>query len=372
MLADDRRVDAYLSAIRRTVRPDDVVLDVGTGPGLMAVAAAKAGAKSVVGVEPHAIVAVAHELAAANGVADRVRFLRGSARSIPSGLGATVVIEDLRGVLPLNADRFAVLRDVRARLLAPGARSIPAVDTLWVAPCAPAAAPPSARIPQVIDGIDVRALSPVQQGAWMRARLTADALLAEPQCWARIDLAGALPDRVRGEARFTLDRAATVGGWCVWFDAELAPGVTLSNAPGAPPALYGQAWFPLAAPVAVERGATIGVAFDAREVGDDWQWAWETRWSADGVPRALRQSTLSASMLDVRDLATVAPDAAPARHDQFAVYASLLSLADGRRSHREIGAELFARHAGRFASSDDAVAFAIHRLYLIRHDDNAR
>src|SRR5262249_46548475 len=47
MLEDRIRTSRFIHAIRRTVRPNDVVVDLGTGSGVLAVAAAQAGAKRV-------------------------------------------------------------------------------------------------------------------------------------------------------------------------------------------------------------------------------------------------------------------------------------------------------------------------------------
>ena len=51
MLLDVNRNSAYENAIRSLVKPGDVVIDAGTGTGLLAMIAARAGAKKVFAIE---------------------------------------------------------------------------------------------------------------------------------------------------------------------------------------------------------------------------------------------------------------------------------------------------------------------------------
>ena len=69
MLHDDRRTGDYLAALVAAVRPGDVVLDIGTGSGVLSVAAARAGARRVYAVEATDIAAVAARVFEVNGVA---------------------------------------------------------------------------------------------------------------------------------------------------------------------------------------------------------------------------------------------------------------------------------------------------------------
>jgi len=59
-------MDAYVEALRRTVTPGSLVLDVGTGAGILALVACRFGARRVYAIEPSNIVEVGREIASAN------------------------------------------------------------------------------------------------------------------------------------------------------------------------------------------------------------------------------------------------------------------------------------------------------------------
>jgi SAM-dependent methyltransferase len=76
MFVDPLKTAAYLRALERQVRPGMRVLDVGAGVGIFSVAAAKLGAR-VWAVESRPVVETARALAAENGVAQAIEFVRG-------------------------------------------------------------------------------------------------------------------------------------------------------------------------------------------------------------------------------------------------------------------------------------------------------
>jgi ribosomal protein L11 methyltransferase len=68
-----------LEALERHLLPDCTVLDVGTGSGILAIAAAKLGARAVLALDADPVaVSVARENAATNGVGERVTVWHGS------------------------------------------------------------------------------------------------------------------------------------------------------------------------------------------------------------------------------------------------------------------------------------------------------
>src|SRR5687767_13729762 len=76
MLLDRVRVDAYARAIAATVRPGDVVLDIGIGTGVLAILAARAGARRVYAIERSGAIEQYKHHVADNGLAGVVEPLR--------------------------------------------------------------------------------------------------------------------------------------------------------------------------------------------------------------------------------------------------------------------------------------------------------
>src|SRR5262245_14115993 len=100
MLDDATRVPAYLEALKRSVRPGSVVLDLGAGFGYFALAACRLGASRVYAVEPAESVSLLPSLARLNGYADRIVTLRDLSTRVTLPEPVDLVVADIRGVLP--------------------------------------------------------------------------------------------------------------------------------------------------------------------------------------------------------------------------------------------------------------------------------
>ena len=125
MLNDRIRTSAFLAAIREVVRPGDVVVDIGTGTGVLAIGAARAGAARVYAIESTAIADVAEDVFATSGVGDRITLVRGWSSEVVLPERADVLISETIGNDPMNERLLEIARDARRRLLKPGARYIP-------------------------------------------------------------------------------------------------------------------------------------------------------------------------------------------------------------------------------------------------------
>jgi type I protein arginine methyltransferase len=306
MVADRVRMDAYAEALRRVVKPGAIVLDLGAGLGVFARLACEIGASKVYAVDPDVSILVAKEIASLSRCADVIEFVRHASTKIALPEKADVVVSDLRGVLPLFGRHIPSIIDARRRLLATDGGIIPCRDTLWlsivdapdlyirhVAPWADS---------QRKEGCEV--IGRYLVNTWRRCELTADHLLAPPQCWATLDWTTIEGSDAGATVILNPVRTATVHGLLVWFDTELAEGVRLSNAPEQPPLIYGRAFFPLQSPVPVRPGDQVAVRLHANLVGDDYVWRWSTRVTdgAEDERAAFTQSTFFGEPLDPEQL----------------------------------------------------------------------
>ena len=134
MLGDIARTSGYQQALAAVIGPDDVVLDIGTGSGVLAASAAKLGAAHVYAVERTRMGAVAEDVFRANGLADRITLVHGDAVEVTLPQKASVLVSELIGNDPFDENVVSLYADARARHLLPGARVIPRALECWLMP----------------------------------------------------------------------------------------------------------------------------------------------------------------------------------------------------------------------------------------------
>jgi protein arginine N-methyltransferase 1 len=101
MIANRIRMDAFARVLRGAIRPAAVVMDIRTGPGVMAILACQLGASRVYAIEPNEIIPIAREIAAANHCADKIVFFGDLSTKVTIPVLADVMVSDMEGILPL-------------------------------------------------------------------------------------------------------------------------------------------------------------------------------------------------------------------------------------------------------------------------------
>src|SRR5215475_4813128 len=188
MIADKARMQAYEAALRRVVGPDSVVLDLGSGSGIMAFLACRLGVRQVIAVESDNVVQLARQIAAANGWATRIEFLQGLSTTVEPPRRCDVVVSDLHGVLPLFARHIPTIVDVRERWLVEGGIQVPREESIFAAVIESQSVWDRHFRGWTADvGVDFSPALQVLCGSFRRVVLGPETLLTDPARWASID-----------------------------------------------------------------------------------------------------------------------------------------------------------------------------------------
>jgi SAM-dependent methyltransferase len=291
LIADEARTSAYREALRRVVRPGDVVIDLGSGTGILALFACELGARHVFAIEKSHVAGAAEHLVKESGLADRITVLHEDSRDVTLPEPADVLVTETFGMLAFDEGILGSVVDARARLLRHDAKVIPQRIELFLAPIDDADA--YANIawwnePQ--HGLDLSALQPFASNTIHPRAIDATSFIAEPSVAIIADMTSSF---VTGSATFKATRDATLHGFAGWFVATLADDVQLSNAPGSG-THWSEAFLPLREPIALRAGDAIDVDLACND-GSLWRWngiaAEQTfdQSTAFATPRTLRR-----------------------------------------------------------------------------------
>lgn len=134
MLRDEVRNRAFYQALQKCVKSASIVLDIGAGVGIWAIAAAKLGAKKVVAVEmDEMLIGLTKVLAKEQGVAERVETVCGSSFDIQLEKEFDIVVSETIGYLGYDEYIVQAMADAQERFLKTGGLLIPETISLFAA-----------------------------------------------------------------------------------------------------------------------------------------------------------------------------------------------------------------------------------------------
>ena len=346
-LADEKKLAAYLAALHEVVTPDDTVLDLGAGTGVLGVLACQAGARHVIAVDRGDIIDVARAIAVANGLADRITHVQSLSTEMTLDTPVDVVVCDQIGGLVHDAGVLSCFADARRRLLVEGGRMVPQAFRVFVAPVTFqigrdavdfwASAPSS---------IDVSAAKRIAANTEWKYNIVANDVVALAAGQELAAFPSDHEERISGRLEFEVGTAGRLDGYLGWFEAQMSPSVTLTNDPWSPDRF--DRWcnfYALEDAVDLSAGDRVTLDLDIRPRGGVVSWSTTLR--VDGMPeRRIKQSTfLAATKSDL--LGHTEPVPSPRRIPAFE---RVLGLIDGTRTPSQIVAELGDPTALGFAS----------------------
>jgi type I protein arginine methyltransferase len=347
MISDRVRLHAYTEALRHTVTRGCTVLDLGTGAGIMALLAARYGARKVYAIDPNPVIQVARELAASNGFSAQIEFFESLSTAVTLPERVDVIVSDLSGTLPWLQQHLSSLTDARERFLAPGGVMIPKKHVIWAGVVeSESAYQEFSQHWETGHGFDMHAARELAVNTWKSVRLRPDDLLAPPQRAAALDFAVVTDPSTKINLSFTTTRPGVGHGTLVWFDLVLTDEVFFSNAPGCHDGVnvYGQAFFPWGRPVRLEIGDVVNVGLACDFVADDYIFRWRAEVLGDGETTKIKakfdHSDFRSLPISPAVLRKGAADYVPRTNGNASIDSFILSSMNGQDSLIAIAARL--------------------------------
>jgi type I protein arginine methyltransferase len=357
MFSDKIRMEAYSAAIAQCVRPNDAVLDLGCGPGIFALLACKAGARRVYAIDVNGVVDFGRQLAASNGFSEKIIFMRGDSRRIHLPERVSVVISDVRGVLPLYSHAIDTLQDARNRLLAQGGVLLPSRDTLFAAVVqVPAVYEQLAGAWRAIPQLDLSPGLPLVLNTVQRQHIKPDQVISRPQAWHVLDYSAATKAPAENRIDLAITKTAVGHGLGVWFQTQLTADIGYSTEPRAEETVYGHLFLPWLEPVSLREGEMCSVDLRAHLVGNDYIWQWESNLPATAEHGEIRfvQSSFYGSLFPPSVLQKRAAGFVPVLDESGLAERWILQAIDGQRSLEDIATEAAGQFPHVFQRVEDA------------------
>lgn len=278
MLQDEVRMEALRAMVKALVKPGDVVVDLGTGTGILAVLARRAGAKHVYGIDASPIVRMARAMVEANDI-DGVEFIESDMALVALPGKVDVVFSECLGNLAFSDAMFGKVGDFARRWLKPDGRRGPTEVRLYFQPCdCRLFGDPRPFWRKPYDGLDLSAFLPAVECEVSTVDVVPSFLHAEPAEVLRFDPFDR-DERYSLPARWQPAAGKVVNAVATWFEVDWAPGVTMSTASNAPSTHWAQVIVRVPERTVDEGDSlefTLEVDFDEEESP---RYRWHGRWA---------------------------------------------------------------------------------------------
>ncbi len=300
ILADAVRNHAFGDALKKLIVPGKTtVADIGAGTGYLSFLARKFGAKQCYLYEVSELSDISRELAKENSITG-CEFIHRHSMDVKNPPKVDLVISETFGNFALEESIIGNLNDAK-RFLKPDGVITPMNLRQYVAPVI------TDRLQQSIDTwSDIAG-----DFAWNAAQQTAmnnmyvkeirpeDLLKDGAQEWDSMDFTKHNKEIRHASLLWNVDKPATrnqqpvtISGFALWWESDLAPGITLSTSPFEKPTHWQQIYLPLLEPLTVKSNETLELILDVDsryDVRINVEWKTTVKNAQGKVVKALNQ-----------------------------------------------------------------------------------
>lgn len=276
MISDIVRITSYRKAIFEIVKKGNVVVDIGTGTGILALFACQAGASKVYAIETSDIIEVAKQ-ARVNGLEKRITFIKSFSEMAELPEKVDVIISEIIGTFAIEENILQVIPDARKRFLKENGTIIPSSIKMTIVPVE------SSSLYKEVEfwskdtyGVDFSSIHKMAANNRYIKSLDQGYFLSKPLPINNIDFytVESKDLYINNTISFTIKRAGILHGLGGWFEAKLSKNITLSTSPPNPTTSWKNVFFPIEKPVDVESGDSVVVRMAVSPIGIDFVWNW--------------------------------------------------------------------------------------------------
>lgn len=284
LLADTRRIGCYRRAIAKYVKEGDVVVDLGTGTGILAFLAQAQEPAKTYAIDHSSVIECARTLAVHNGFTN-IEFLKTTSKSFRPKERLDAIVHELTGSWVFNEHMVESVLELRDRALKKGGRILPNRFEVFFEPVQMKR---YSAVPLIWDnnahGVDLSSLREANARRPARVPMLqpheVDILLAQPTPVVVFDLetmkdASELPGSWHQSKNATA--SGTLHGFVVYFKAYFDEEIVLDTTPQGPFECPAQRRLPLYRVKAQEIRQGDGIEVDVRS--SDWSrpntWHWD-------------------------------------------------------------------------------------------------
>lgn len=196
MVDDPLRTIPLLRAIRKAVKPGALVVDIGTGLGILAIEAARYYAGKVIAIDCDGeSLQVAKRNAKRANLDDKITFIEGLSFDVQLPKRADLIICETVGSFGFDENILATLADAKRRLLKRGGKIIPNRLELWGALCS--------ADPKFTNEIEI-------------SDIKKSALLSAPSLIASVAFENKIPQSIHVTHKFRALKKGTIRSIAVW------------------------------------------------------------------------------------------------------------------------------------------------------------
>ncbi|WP_158246455.1 50S ribosomal protein L11 methyltransferase [Thalassospira sp. GB04J01] len=284
MLQDNQRMQAYRTALEKLVTPESVVADVGTGMGVLALFAARAGAKKVYAIErvPEAA-ELARKNIAANGYSDTIEVVVGDAETIRLPEKVDILVTETMGTTGVDEQIQSLAGAFARNNLKLDGIAIPHTVRAMIAPSDFSHLTNALHSSSAIADFDWSVLEALPGDHNMAFKMpeTDFVPLGPPAILDEVTVGlTEVPTADPLKINLVIDRPGILRSFVIWFEADMAPSLDpdlqIVNYPGQTRASWSCGIFTLGDPIPVATGDSLIVAVDTgrRQHSLNWSLRW--------------------------------------------------------------------------------------------------